>query len=52
MLLLMPSLVVNAASAEVPEAIYNGANNASVMLNNMNYNDVTNSNTWAKEAII
>lgn len=36
---------------ETPEAVYSGISNASVMLNNMDYTDVKNSNTWAKEAI-
>ncbi|HEY9059082.1 MAG TPA: S-layer homology domain-containing protein [Pseudobacteroides sp.] len=36
---------------EVPEAIYTGIDNASVILTNIDYIDVKNSNTWAKEAI-
>lgn len=40
-----------AAAKEVPEEVYTGTDNASVILNNINYNDVRNSNTWAKEAI-
>jgi len=36
---------------EVPEAIYYGIDNASVIINNIDYIDVKNSDTWAKEAI-
>ncbi|HOV26462.1 MAG TPA: S-layer homology domain-containing protein [Pseudobacteroides sp.] len=36
---------------EVPEAIYYGIDNASVIINNIDYIDVRNSDTWAKEAI-
>jgi hypothetical protein len=40
-----------AGEKEVPEAVYTGIDNASVILNNIDYIDVKSSNTWAKEAI-
>lgn len=42
---------VSAASYETPEMTFTGSNNATVIINNLNYQDVGNSNTWAKEAI-
>lgn len=50
-LLLVPCSIIKAAPAETPEAVYNGIGNASVMINNMDFNDVKNSDTWAKQAI-
>lgn len=50
-LILLPFSPAIAATAEIPEAVYNGSSNAAVMINNMDYNDVKNSNTWAKQAI-
>jgi hypothetical protein len=38
-----------AETREVPEEIYKGMDNASIILNNISYNDVNN--TWAKEAV-
>jgi len=38
-------------AAETPEKVYTGIENATAILNNINYTDVNNSNTWAKEAI-
>ncbi|MDP4180571.1 MAG: S-layer homology domain-containing protein [Bacillota bacterium] len=40
-----------ASEKEVPEAVYSGIDNASVLLKNIDYTDVKNSDTWAKEAI-
>ncbi|MDP4094130.1 MAG: S-layer homology domain-containing protein [Bacillota bacterium] len=37
--------------AETPELSLTGSSNASTVLNNLNYQDVKASNTWAKEAI-
>jgi len=37
--------------AEVPEAVYTGIDNATVMFNNIDYVDLRNTDTWAKEAI-
>ncbi|KNY27184.1 S-layer homology domain-containing protein [Pseudobacteroides cellulosolvens] len=42
---------VAADEKEVPEAIFSGIDNASAVLNNIDYIDIKNSNTWAKEAI-
>ncbi len=39
------------AFAETPETSFTGSSDASAVLNNLRYNDVRNSNTWAKEAI-
>lgn len=36
---------------EVPEAIFSGIDNASAVLYNIDYIDIRNSDTWAKEAI-
>lgn len=38
-------------TSEVPEAVYSGVDNAAVILKNIDYTDVRNSNSWAKEAI-
>lgn len=40
-----------AYSEEVPEKVYYGVENASTMLNNIDFTDVKNSRAWAKEAI-
>ncbi len=40
-----------AVTGETPEETYTGIDNASVILNNINYSDVNNSDTWAKEAV-
>ncbi len=37
--------------AETTEASFTGSSDATAVLNNLRYNDVRNSNTWAKEAI-
>ncbi|MCX7711159.1 MAG: S-layer homology domain-containing protein [Clostridia bacterium] len=39
------------AAGETPEAVYTGSGLAASILNNLDYTDVKNSNTWAKEAI-
>ncbi len=39
------------ASSEVPQKTYNGIEDAPVMMKNINYIDVGNSNSWAKPAI-
>ncbi len=44
-------LAVPAFAAEVPDRVYTGIENATAVLNNIDYSDVKNSNTWAKEAI-
>lgn len=36
---------------ETPEVVYTGIGNAAIILNNIDYIDVKNTNTWAKEAI-
>ena len=38
-------------SQEVPQRILEGVDNASAVLNNIDFNDVRNSGTWATEAI-
>jgi len=38
-------------AAENPEKVFSGIENATAVLNNIDYTDVKNSNTWAKEAI-
>ncbi|HHV98319.1 MAG TPA: S-layer homology domain-containing protein [Clostridiaceae bacterium] len=43
--------VVPVFAAENPEKVYTGIENAAAVLNNIDYTDVKNSNTWAKEAI-
>lgn len=51
-LLLFPSMAALAAPIEnAPEAIYWGDRAAATVLRSINYEDVKNSNTWAKEAI-
>lgn len=39
------------AAAETPDKVFTGSSLASSVLKNLEYNDVRNSNTWAKEAI-
>jgi len=51
MLVFINSPAMSIASNEVPEKVYEGDTNAAVMLRNLDYADVRNSNTWAKEAI-
>ncbi|MCX7921155.1 MAG: S-layer homology domain-containing protein [Clostridia bacterium] len=47
-----PGSLASVESAnETPEFTYSGVKNATVVLNNIDYTDVKNSNTWAKEAI-
>jgi len=38
-------------SQEVPQRVFEGVENAPAILNNIDFNDVRNSGTWAKEAI-
>ena len=40
-----------ATSGEVPEAVFSGADNASVMLSNLDYRDIKNTDAWSNEAI-
>lgn len=50
--LLVSSMTVpGVAAAEAPEAVYTGSGMAGSVLQNLDFNDVRNSNTWAKEAI-
>jgi len=39
------------AATEAVEAAFEGSDNAGVVLNNLDYNDVRNTNVWSKEAI-
>lgn len=50
-ILAFTALKVPAFSAQAPEKVYTGIESATVVLNNIDYTDVRNSNTWAKEAI-
>lgn len=50
-LLIFPSISYSQYSQETPQKVFLGADNASAILNNIDFNDVKNSGTWAAEAI-
>ncbi|MFZ5989958.1 MAG: S-layer homology domain-containing protein [Bacillota bacterium] len=50
-LFILFTFAASAYTDEVPEKVYFGVDNASTLINNIDFRDVRSSRTWAKEAI-